>query len=132
MGEVLVKSLQNTKYSVDEKLEKSFISLFGRKPDNLNGIHSSEPAEQPGLVELDRPDVVHDTDDSESSDQDDLTPKKAKFESEGTDEEEHNDLLNQKATVVDHMKEHVEFHEGRLRRKAVFGNDVDSDDLMVM
>lgn len=130
VGEVLVKSLQNTKYSVDEKLEKSFISLFGRKPDNLNGIHSSEPAEQPGLLELDRPDVVHDTDDSESSDQDDLTPKKAKFESEGTDEEEHNDLLNQKSTVEDHMKEHVEFHEGRLRRKAVFGNDVDSDDLM--
>ncbi|PKI53790.1 hypothetical protein CRG98_025796, partial [Punica granatum] len=33
VGEVLVRSLQNTKYSVDEKLEKSFIDLFGRKPD---------------------------------------------------------------------------------------------------
>ncbi|KAJ6420509.1 hypothetical protein OIU84_027949 [Salix udensis] len=30
VGESLVKSLQNTKYSIDEKLEKSFISLFSR------------------------------------------------------------------------------------------------------
>ncbi|KAG2267559.1 hypothetical protein Bca52824_062114, partial [Brassica carinata] len=31
VGEDLVKSLQNTKYSVDEKLEKTFINLFGKK-----------------------------------------------------------------------------------------------------
>lgn len=147
VGEVLVKSLQNTKYSVDEKLEKSFISLFGRKPDsssearsdanntleNANRIHEIEPLEQyqSGLMEVDRPGLLHDTDDSESSDQDEPVQEKAKFESEGTDEEYH-DLLDQKAPVEDHMKEHVEFHQGRLRRKAVFGNDVDSDDLMVM
>ncbi|XP_022156323.1 ribosome biogenesis protein BMS1 homolog isoform X2 [Momordica charantia] len=145
VGEVLVKSLQNTKYSVDEKLEKSFISLFGRKPDsssearsdanntleNANRIHEIEPLEQyqSGLMEVDRPGLLHDTDDSESSDQDKPVQEKAKFESEGTDEEYH-DLLDQKAPVEDHMKEHVEFHQGRLRRKAVFGNDVDSDDLM--
>ena len=148
VGEVLVKSLQSTKYSVDEKLEKSFISLFGRKPDNSSGargdanntlensigFHEIKPSEehQSGSLEVDRPGVVHDADDSESSDEDDLIERKAKFESEGTDEEGYNDLLNEKSPVEDHMKEHVEFHEGRLRRKAVFGNDVDSDDLMVM
>ncbi|KAL0732407.1 hypothetical protein Bca4012_008616 [Brassica carinata] len=31
VGEDLVKSLQNTKYSVDEKLGKTFIDLFGKK-----------------------------------------------------------------------------------------------------
>lgn len=29
VGEVLVKTLQNTRYSIDEKLEQSFITLFG-------------------------------------------------------------------------------------------------------
>lgn len=148
VGEVLVKSLQSTKYSVDEKLEKSFISLFGRKPDNSsgarsdtnntlensNGIHEIESSEkyQPGSQEVDMLGVAHDADDSESSDEDDLIKRKAKFESVGTDEEEYNDLLDENSPVEDHMKEHVEFHEGRFRRKAVFGNDVESDDLMVM
>ncbi|XP_050945584.1 ribosome biogenesis protein bms1 isoform X2 [Cucumis melo] len=146
VGEALVKSLQSTKYSVDEKLEKSFISLFGRQPDNSsgarndanntlqnsNGIHEIELSEQyqPGSLNVDRPGVAHDADDSESSDEDDLNKRKAKFENVGTDDEEYNDLLDENSPVENHMKEHVEFHEGRFRRKAVFGNDVDSDDLM--
>lgn len=35
-GETLVKSLQNTKYPIDEKLEKSVISLFSWKPNGLS------------------------------------------------------------------------------------------------
>ncbi|KAK9185514.1 hypothetical protein WN943_025870 [Citrus x changshan-huyou] len=33
VGEMMVKSLENTKYSIDEKLEKSFISVISRKPN---------------------------------------------------------------------------------------------------
>lgn len=32
VGEVLVKTLQNTKYSINEKLEQSFIQLFRGNP----------------------------------------------------------------------------------------------------
>lgn len=82
VGEVLVKSLQNTKYSINEKLEKSFISLFGKRPTmQSNGSHSVESHES-------------------------------------TEPQE-------------------QFYEGRMRRKAVFGNDdddsdSDSDDLKVV
>lgn len=78
VGEVLVKSLQNTKYSINEKLEKSFISLFGKKPNmQSNGSNSVESHES-------------------------------------TEPQE-------------------QIYEGRMRRKAVFGNDDhDSDDLKVL
>lgn len=78
VGEVLVKSLQNTKYSINEKLEKSFISLFGKKPNmQSNGSNSVESHES-------------------------------------TEPQE-------------------QIYEGRMRRKAVFGNDDhDSDDLKVV
>ncbi|GJN31378.1 hypothetical protein PR202_gb19769 [Eleusine coracana subsp. coracana] len=32
VGVALVKNLQNTRYSIDEKLEQSFINFFGRRP----------------------------------------------------------------------------------------------------
>ncbi|KAH7851169.1 hypothetical protein Vadar_008107 [Vaccinium darrowii] len=89
VGEVLVKSLQNTKYSLDEKLENSFISLFAKKinllseaPSELEDAHKSmdrikdiEPAElnQSGEPETDDSDEESDAeelDGSETSDKD--------------------------------------------------------------
>ncbi|EEF45102.1 ribosome biogenesis protein bms1, putative [Ricinus communis] len=100
VGEVLVKSLQNTKYSIDEKLENSFISLFSR---------------------------------NESSDQDEVAAKDAMENGEdGVSNKEHGDTSNHQANLKDHVKQQVEFHGGRFRRKATFGDDIDDKDLKVI
>lgn len=144
VGEALVKSLQNTKYSVDEKLEKSFITLFGQKPNILsearndaNDIHEAEernrkiePSEQDQSRQSIEADVSGEESDSEdlhslgSSDQDEAAQKDAMIDSEFGSSVKESD---QRATLKGHMKEHVEFHGGRLRRKAVFGNDDDNN-----
>ncbi|KAL5781216.1 hypothetical protein ACOSP7_006245 [Xanthoceras sorbifolium] len=137
VGEALVKSLQNTKYSIDEKLEKSFITLFSRKPngpsETLNDandtdqdshhIHGMEPYKQYQSgeeVNADEFGGEHDTEDvdgSDSSDQDGGVKKDDIIRSAigGSDE--------------DNLMEHVEFVGGRRRRKATFLSDTDHDDL---
>lgn len=69
VGVELVKSLQNTKYSVDEKLEKSNISVFGKKP------HISEAPEAVGRDVLLEPVDHYESDikdeDSDSDEEDD-------------------------------------------------------------
>ncbi|KAF3451015.1 hypothetical protein FNV43_RR07104 [Rhamnella rubrinervis] len=146
VGEVLVKSLQNTKYSVDEKLEKSFITLFGQKPNILSkarndaiDIHEAEewnkkiePSEQDQYQQSMEADVSGEEIDSEdlgsdslgSSDQDEAAKKDAMIQCEGGSSVKESD---KQATLRGHMKEHVEFHGGRLRRRAVFGNDDDNN-----
>lgn len=137
VGESLVKSLQNTKYSIDEKLEKSFISLFSRNnisseaqndaKDNHRSVDHSYNLEP---NELGEESDTEDLDGSESTDEDEAAQKDAVVngESDGSDEE-HGTAAKQKADPQDRMKEQVEFHGGRLRRKAMFGNDIDDKDL---
>lgn len=137
VGESLVKSLQNTKYSIDEKLEKSFISLFSRNnisseaqndaKDNHRSVDRSYNLEP---NELGEESDAEDLDGSESTDEDEAAQKDAVVneESDGSDEE-YGAAAKQKADPQDCMKEQVEFHGGRLRRKAMFGNDIDDKDL---
>lgn len=137
VGESLVKSLQNTKYSIDEKLEKSFISLFSRNnisseaqndaKDNHRSVDHSYNLEP---NELGEESDAEDLDGSESTDEDEAAQKDAVVngESDGSDEE-YGAAAKQKADPQDRMKEQVEFHGGRLRRKAMFGNDIDDKDL---
>lgn len=142
MGEDLVKSLQNTKFSVDEKLEQSFISLFSQKPNILsvarkNAKDAHEVEEQSQTVDLSdkvqyqsgqsmEVDVSGEESDSEcidsleSSDEDEAAQKDAMIDCEDGGSIEASD---KQATLDGHIKEHVEFHGGRLRRKAVFEND---------
>ncbi|KAK2641934.1 hypothetical protein Ddye_023697 [Dipteronia dyeriana] len=138
VGEALVKSLQNTKYSIDEKLEKSFITLFSRKPSSSSSktlndakdadedsdhIHGMEPYKQYQSGEEINADGFgeehgdEDVDGSDSSDQDGGVQKDdlIKSASGGSDE--------------DNLMEHVEFIGGRRRRKAVFLSDGDHGDL---
>ncbi|KAG7996529.1 hypothetical protein I3843_01G165100 [Carya illinoinensis] len=150
VGEVLVKSLQNTKYSVDEKLEKSFINLFGRKPNMLleaqnDGKDDHETVEQARKIEpserdnsgdeIEADESDEESDDGEldgmeSSDQDEAIQKDAMIKSKGgVSEEETVDTFEQQSPLKDHLQEHVEYHGGRLRRKALFGNDTDHEDL---
>ncbi|XP_050206240.1 uncharacterized protein LOC126655914 [Mercurialis annua] len=140
VGEALVKSLQNTKYSIDEKLENSFISLFSRagmtgaetqndvKDKNKQQRRDIEPLEQSEFEKQNEPngskEEIDGDSDSESSDQDELAERDALMnrEDEVSDEEDA-DVSNHRANSKDHVKEQVEFHEGRFRRKATFGDD---------
>ncbi|KAK9273456.1 hypothetical protein L1049_018266 [Liquidambar formosana] len=148
VGEVLVKSLQNTKYSIDEKLEKSFITLFSRKHNILsesqsdaNGtpeagelISGIEPPDQYQAGEEFKADGsdesdAEDLDGSESSEQDYAVKNDATINNDlsGSDEE-NGDALEQQPPLQNNLEEHIEFHDGRMRRKAVFGNDIDHND----
>ncbi|BFG41249.1 hypothetical protein CerSpe_275230 [Prunus speciosa] len=136
VGVALVKSLQNTKYSVDEKLEESFINLFSRKPNLLSNAQSDgkdtyesreeirmiEPLEEYQSGEAIKGDGSAEENNAEDSDG---------SESESSDKNEaaHKDSLDQDANLKDHLKEHVEFHGGRSRRKVIFGNDLDHNDM---
>ncbi|XP_054812121.1 ribosome biogenesis protein bms1 [Prosopis cineraria] len=121
VGEVLVRSLQNTKYSINEKLENSSINLFSQKSNvSSEALHNAQGRN----VENNK----MDTNGSES-DQDEAIPLNAITDSETSGSDEDSDTRASKAATRDHLKECVEFHGGRLRRRAVFGSDVDENDL---
>ncbi|KAA8527320.1 hypothetical protein F0562_034583 [Nyssa sinensis] len=145
VGEVLVKSLQNTKYSIDEKLEKSFITLFSKKPNILaeapsdahefvnqsNGVEpvlldQSQSGEEFGTDGSDEGSDAEEVDGLESSVEDKASRKGLTIKSadNGSDEENNNASGQENS-----LKEHIEFHGGRMRRKAIFGDDIDHDDL---
>ncbi|KAK9175429.1 hypothetical protein WN944_027436 [Citrus x changshan-huyou] len=134
VGEMMVKSLENTKYSIDEKLEKSFISVFSRKPnissdttnnakdmdDDTEYTHDKQyQTEEVNAGGLGEKHVAVEMDDSKSSDED-ADIKKGEILKSVSDSDE------------DNFVEHVEFNEGQHRRKAIFGYGVDSGDLKVL
>ena len=149
VGEVLVKSLQNMKYSINEKLENSFINFFGQKPKlsseavaDAQGTHKDKEhdskietldidqpgkASDAGLVGEDNNEM--DSDGSESSDQDEAGAMLVGEASSSDDKD--GDANDSKATPGDYLKEQIEFHDGRRRRRTIFGNDVDQIDVMV-
>ncbi|CAH9070002.1 unnamed protein product [Cuscuta epithymum] len=119
VGETLVKSLQNTKYSINEKLEQSFISLFGKKP---NSSFESQPQPQAQEVAPDQETVPRNVDESDSLDGEEIS-------------DEENDMLDkvndtgseQLPTSNNGFREQIDFHDGRTRRKAIFDDDDDLD-----
>ncbi|KAI4368302.1 hypothetical protein MLD38_016876 [Melastoma candidum] len=139
-GETMVKRLQNTKYSVDEKLNQSFINLFGPKSKILPELLESKDVEEP-LNQVEREQLDHsqsteltalkgsdneDVSGSESSDEDEVAPNamvgESQSESDGDDE-----LISQHGEPPNEdLKEHRELFNGRLRRKAIFGDEVDN------
>lgn len=121
VGEFMVKSLQNTKYSINEKLDQRFFSLFGRQPNA-----SSEANDLNGLDEADESDEGTDSEDldgSASLEQDAAAKEDATVTSKEDLEEENSIKAN--------FEQKIEFHDGRLRRKAIFGEDFNDDDLKV-
>ncbi|XP_028780097.1 ribosome biogenesis protein BMS1 homolog isoform X2 [Neltuma alba] len=118
VGEVLVRSLQNTKYSINEKLENSTINLFSQK--SSEALHDARGRN----VENNEMDMG-----GSESDQDEAVPPSAISDSETSGSEEDSDTRDGNAATADHLKECVEFHGGRLRRRAVFGDDVNQNDL---
>lgn len=128
VGEVLVKSLQDTKYSIDEKLEKSFINLFSKNPNLVSEAQSDVKDKTVGSGE-ERD--VEDSDGLESSDEDEAMHKDSIVRTVDNDTNEENTNGEEQPFSKDNVKEHIEFHEGRVRRRAVFGKDIDQDDVMV-
>ncbi|XP_019413320.1 PREDICTED: ribosome biogenesis protein BMS1 homolog isoform X2 [Lupinus angustifolius] len=125
VGEVLVKSLQNTKYSINEKLENSSINLFGQKPKVSSEDLADTQDDIAGKDGEDNNEV--DSDGSESSDQDEADAM-TKSEASGSDDED-GDASDGKTTSGDHLKEHIEFIDGRRRRGVIFGSGVNQNEL---
>lgn len=115
VGVALVKNLQNTKYSVDEKLEQSFINFFGRRPADQS-------------VESNTEDNVISP--SQKNKEDAVSMESNGHSECSSDSEEDNDDGTQINDRNVDLREEVEFHNGRLRRRAVstnFQDDVDDE-----
>lgn len=135
----MVKSLQNAQYSLDEKLEKSFISLFGKKP-----IASSEPHEAVDQDATLEPVGQSESDDDSESDEGGDTEDEKGMESldrkgacnkqsplRSTDDSSDDETFypsEQHHVTQGNFKEEIDLHGGRMRRKAVFDNEMDIDD----
>lgn len=144
-----MKSLQNIKNPIDEKLEKSKISLFSQNPNGSleaeggkkdsdeapKYIRDIEPLEQcqPGgeddAAQFDEESADSDLDGSKSSDQEDSVQEDAMLKSEGSNFDEENSDASERSGQV---MEEVEFHDGRKRRKAIFGDSIDHNSLKVI
>lgn len=148
VGVDMVKSLQNTKYSVDEKLEKSFITLFGKK-SNASSEPSTGVVDSHEAIDRDVPlePVKHykseikdedsvsdeDGDTEDENDVESLDGEKAynnqsssKRIGDSSDEETF-DASEQHHVAKSNVKEQIALHGGRVRRKAVFENEMDID-----
>ncbi|XP_076953784.1 uncharacterized protein LOC143627967 [Bidens hawaiensis] len=116
VGVDLVKSLHNTKYTVDEKLNKSSINLFSQKSSNIKEITNGDDdhVNHGNLIEpMEELDTVDSDDESDDDSEDTRSPRLKD---------------NKSAHAENKIEEEREFHEGRVRRKAVFGNESELDD----
>lgn len=143
VGETLVKTLQNTRYSIDEKLEQSFINLFGSKRlsgsvnngDDMtcNSLKSSQQSSESEIgKDLGKVSI------SEQADTDHINGDgvSEQSDSDGSDEESDYAPVDQhendeQSPFEYELKEKVEYHGGRSRRKAISSKDEDGDDLEV-
>lgn len=123
-----MRSLQNTKFSIDEKLDKGDISIFGRKP--LISSESQNDAKDDHKAAR----KMHEESDagaSEESEFSDIDEASSNEESDGSDEE-YADASKQPANPKDQLKQQVELHGGRLRRKVVFEDGIEDGDMEVI
>ncbi|XP_057840346.1 uncharacterized protein LOC131050177 isoform X2 [Cryptomeria japonica] len=127
VGEVLVKTLQNTKYSINEKLEQSFIQLFRGNP--RKGANHTDEGEQCSSQEENSDKEI------ENGRSNELNHSPDKELSNGNDRHAiiSADLPEEKVTDMSdsegephlkcNMREVSEFQNGRMRRKAIFLED---------
>lgn len=139
VGVELVKSLQNTQYSLDEKLEKSFISLFGKKPIVSSEPHetvdqdltteSAGPSESDEDSESDEEGDTGDENGLESLDGKGVRNNQSPLRStdDSSDDETFHSSEQHHATQRN-LKEEIDLHGGRMRRKVVFDQKMDIDD----
>jgi ribosome biogenesis protein BMS1 len=119
----MVKNLQNTKFSIDERLEQSFIDIFGRKPPATLKNNDEEDEQQIDLR------------DQNQGDDQDLFEKKRAVVEYGTDEDSSDDEEKSKKEPEQDcqsfgLREEVEIGDGRIRRRAIsanFSDDIDNE-----
>ncbi|XP_062007636.1 ribosome biogenesis protein bms1-like [Rosa rugosa] len=120
---------QSTKYSVDEKLGQGSINLFNRKPNlsletQRDGKDTSESREQICMIENSEDCQSGEATKADAADIYVLTDS----EYSGSDRE-NCDASYHDATHKDQLKKYVDFHNGRSRRKVIFGNGFDDNDM---
>ncbi|RZC50144.1 hypothetical protein C5167_018575 [Papaver somniferum] len=124
VGEELVKLLQDTKYSFDEKLKNSGISVFSS---------NSEDRHEGQVAFLEGNNVSDDKDDVDDEGNTGRKLGSAENEDDGYDrvgdgssgEDGGADMLHDSKSK---LEEQIEFPNGRVRRKAIFGSAVDLKD----
>ncbi|XP_078159429.1 P-loop containing nucleoside triphosphate hydrolases superfamily protein [Carex rostrata] len=122
-GQAMVKNLQNTKFSVDERLEQSFINIFGRNPPSNNNIGEDDEQQI-------------DLQDQNQGDDQDLSEKNsagAEYDTDedSSDDEEKSEKEPEQDRRSSELREEVEIGNGRIRRKAIsakFSDHVDEED----
>ncbi|CAA2971661.1 ribosome biogenesis BMS1 homolog [Olea europaea subsp. europaea] len=144
-GIEMVKSLQNPEYLLDEKTEKN-ISIFGRRSEAASGSTDApdsgiqrgalEPAElyRSGIQDEDGESEedtdAEDGDRIESSDGEKILKKNLSMRtSDDSSDEENYFTSDHQPPAERNFKEQINFHDGRVRRKAIFENDMDIDHL---
>lgn len=147
-GIEMVKSLQNPEYLLDEKTEKN-ISIFGRRSEAASGSTDAsdsgiqrealEPAElyRSGIQDEDGESEedtdAEDGDRIESSDGEKILKKNLSMRtSDDSSDEENYFTSDHQPPAERNFKEQINFHDGRVRRKAIFENDMDIDHLKVI
>ncbi|KAK9699419.1 hypothetical protein RND81_08G172100 [Saponaria officinalis] len=111
VGEEMVKSLQKVTNPIDEQLQEGQLKLFSGKQDK----HEADVA----AVEDEASGSDDESDDSDSGSDDESDDSDSDSDSlESSDNE-----MDDKEKVKNKVKEHVEFANGRTRRKAMFGDD---------
>jgi len=150
VGEVLVKTLQNTRYSIDEKLEQSFISLFGSKRSSTsedNDVVTGnilKKCEQTNEFKIEKDqvqpseqmDIDHTSGEVSEKGKADYEITAEQSDDEDSDEsdyalEDHHEHDKQSPFSYD-LKEKVEYHDGRPRRKAISSKYEDGADAEVI
>lgn len=116
VGVDLVKSLHKTKYTVDEKLNESSINFFSQKSCNLKDSTMGDDEDHGKHDNLIEP-----IDELDTTGSDDESDDSAETGSPRSKDNKHTPAENK-------VDEEREFHEGRIRRKAVFGNENELDD----
>ncbi|OAY66829.1 Ribosome biogenesis protein BMS [Ananas comosus] len=123
VGVELVKTLQNTQYSIDEKLEKSFIELFSRKPlasisDNSNAYGTLDGKEVSDKNEAFERELNRTSDSSDFDN--DSNAEELNGTSEYSDSHEDGSDAGEEDTHEEdvQLQEGADFQNGRRRRRA--------------
>lgn len=122
-GQAMVRNLQNTKFSIDERLEQSFINIFGRKSPALT-LNNNDDEDDECQIDLQDQNQRHDQD---------LSEKKRVVAEYDTDEDSSDDEEKSEKEPEQEsfgLREEVEIGDGRIRRRAIstnFSDDVEAE-----
>ncbi|KAJ4764305.1 P-loop containing nucleoside triphosphate hydrolases superfamily protein [Rhynchospora pubera] len=120
VGQVMVKNLQATKFSIDERLDQSFINIFGRTPPVL-ALNYNDGENDERQIDIE--------DQNQGDDQELSEKKRAVVECDTDEDSNDNEEVSEKeagqARQSCELREKVEIGDGRIRRRAISSNFTD-------